>query len=762
MTSRDGGEMEIPKSALERDSILKMVWGSLFPTSFFLSLEFVQETTPKRILLCFAVFYVITAGIFPLSQTEAFTWGQPFQGGHSFVLLQALGWTMTAITCALSVILAVGAKNDRFNGLFAIVLSGFCFFGNFTLQLSIPYFNKDKEFDLGHVNFSRISPVHKWLPPIIFMLMSSGTYLACDLRYADNMSLPLLCAACTEICACVYIHFISSRNIDGWQYFQPFRGGISFSITQAMSWILVSFVMYYSLIACLWGDVILIGLPTLCAINVIFSTPVLLMSLALFAPVSAIPLPIKSLQHSKIAPILSKIVWIVALVLAILPFTSLGIFQFSPRLMLVCMFISAPISHFSGVLRFQRFSIIQPMIGGVKFIILQSIGWFLYGVSLAVLLTLSLNFPSSITQESLKMLIPLCFFAQVLISISIQVWQAPAATPVESDSESSVDTHFVHFSMLVIPAILFAVIIWGLGIPDSREHSGWLLFAVLAICTISGFHLVWTHVWLIASGAVIMTGNELGLAVCACLGVNVSVCWYCALFYRKDVRVPARAMMGWSRWICTELVGLIDEWERHVSWKNSLLLGFHLTDLGLHLLPTLILLQLAAQHITFLTVVLGYVATRIWSFAITTIHWKVDWSQIRSLQVAVKKFQNEFKTSFVDRGVINLIYSFEPPAPPSFFHFCLLIEGFCAATGAAITLLFPKDVQVSIFETLGAKPIVGVEALLALAALCVVMGTFVIFGGAVIGYSLRKHRKGKVDQRDYFQQHVHDSLKKED
>ena len=86
MTSRDGEEMEIPKSALERDSILKMVffvlretsnsnyirflevWGSLFPTSFFLSLEFVHETTPKRILLCFAVFYVITAGIFPLSR----------------------------------------------------------------------------------------------------------------------------------------------------------------------------------------------------------------------------------------------------------------------------------------------------------------------------------------------------------------------------------------------------------------------------------------------------------------------------------------------------------------------------------------------------------------------------------------------------------------------------------------------------------------------------------------------------------------------
>merc|ERR1719373_196048 len=111
---------------------------------------------------------------------------------------------------------------------------------------------------------------------------------------------------------------------------------------------------------------------------------------------------------------------------------------------------------------------------------------------------------------------------------------------------------------------------------------------------------------------------------------------------------------------------------------------------------------------------------------------------------------------FVDRGVINLIYAIEPPAPPNWFHFCLKTEAFTALTVGFITLKFEGETRQRIFEIIGGKPLFEVSTLTILAGVCVILGTLVIFGGALIGFKCRDNDCIKGKKRDYFQQHVHE------
>ena len=134
--------------------------------------------------------------------------------------------------------------------------------------------------------------------------------------------------------------------------------------------------------------------------------------------------------------------------------------------------------------------------------------------------------------------------------------------------------------------------------------------SLVSVClvTVSGLHMVWTHVWLVASAALLLTGDAFALSVAACLGANISAVWYISLTRRSQMAIPSRAMHGWSRWICEDLFNK-QNWQGRVSFRliHSLPTGFFITDMGVHLLPTLVLLQLSAEHITPLSVVLGYV-----------------------------------------------------------------------------------------------------------------------------------------------------------
>ena len=70
--------------------------------------------------------------------------------------------------------------------------------------------------------------------------------------------------------------------------------------------------------------------------------------------------------------------------------------------------------------------------------------------------------------------------------------------------------------------------------------------------------------------------------------------------------MPARALQGWATWLLGDVLAAPRGWRgswREITWSardlwpDTLLTGFALADLGMHLVPTLLLLQLAAPHI---------------------------------------------------------------------------------------------------------------------------------------------------------------------
>ena len=222
------------------------------------------------------------------------------------------------------------------------------------------------------------------------------------------------------------------------------------------------------------------------------------------------------------------------------------------------------------------------------------------------------------------------------------------------------------------------------------------------------------------------------------LGANISVTWYCALYAKRELGVPWRAMYGWSKWLCEDLASVAD-WKGNLSWRpiHSLPTGFFLTDLGVHLLPTLILLQLAAAHIDLLSVLLGYSASRVWSLLITSHHLTVDWQSSHREGALVLLRVTQRPSAFVDHGVINLVYGVLPPAPPAFFHFAVSVEAATAMACALVTLCTSGDLRSWIFSSLGGGLVVSSEMLIYSASFFSALGGLTIFGGAVVAYSRR-------------------------
>ena len=102
---------------------------------------------------------------------------------------------------------------------------------------------------------------------------------------------------------------------------------------------------------------------------------------------------------------------------------------------------------------------------------------------------------------------------------------------------------------------------------------------------------------------------------------------------------------------------------------------------------------MSAADVTFASVVLGYLASRVWSLAITSHHISIDWTALRE-QGLVRVYRcSQPATAYVDSGIINLVYGFSPPAPKAFFHHAVMVEAITAAFCSAVTLLPIEQVR---------------------------------------------------------------------
>ena len=147
---------------------------------------------------------------------------------------------------------------------------------------------------------------------------------------------------------------------------------------------------------------------------------------------------------------------------------------------------------------------------------------------------------------------------------------------------------------------------------------------------------------------------------------------------------------------------------------------------------------MSAKDINFASVVLGYLASRFWSLAITSHHVSIDWAALRQAGSVRVRRCSQPATAYVDSGIINLIYGFSPPAPKAFFHHAVMVEAITASFCSAVTRLpIQQTLRTSIFMGMGLGPFVPEGWLVKAACVCVVVGGSTIGGGAVLAYSLR-------------------------
>ena len=391
---------------------------------------------------------------------------------------------------------------------------------------------------------------------------------------------------------------------------------------------LLAFVLNFGLMALQLPSVsgVFPGAIALCGIAQLIANSLLIGSSFFFSPAASMdeqlsallapPLPESSELRrcwQPLGTVEASVVWLLGLLLAVLPALVLYTGQLIQlpmlcddlRAPLFLMFLSAPVTHMAGLIGHQGsgYALYQPLYGGFRYVTAQSFGWLLYAIAVALTLIGALNGWLCQTDNML----PICFFAQATISSSVLFFEPSGTTPASPPKPSS-STVDLPWRPVVLGLAAVAALHIALLPSESAAPLGWAALATLCVVTLSGIHMVWTHVWLIGSGAVLLTGDPTALAVAACLGANISAVWYIALIWRREMRVPLRAMNGWSRWICGDLIGLREaDYKGNVSLGivHSLPTGFFITDIGVHLVPTLVLLQLAAPHITVVTVVLG-------------------------------------------------------------------------------------------------------------------------------------------------------------
>lgn len=102
--------------------------------------------------------------------------------------------------------------------------------------------------------------------------------------------------------------------------------------------------------------------------------------------------------------------------------------------------------------------------------------------------------------------------------------------------------------------VLCGAAVWEWGSEQLwQDYFWWIVFGVFSIFTLAGFHIVYTHVWLIATACLMQTDCTLAHAACTVLGFNISCAWYASLWWRREV-IPSwhpEKLAGEHSWPCT-------------------------------------------------------------------------------------------------------------------------------------------------------------------------------------------------------------------
>ena len=250
----------------------------------------------------------------------------------------------------------------------------------------------------------------------------------------------------------------------------------------------------------------------------------------------------------------------------------------------------------------------------------------------------------------------------------------------------------------------------------------------LTVLTLCGVHLVYTHLWAIATILAVCdrTGSCHGwMGVLTAMGIAITVPWYGLLVCRYKDDTVGRAISGWGRWITEDICGCV--WPYDSTTVPILIrLCYHLVDLAVHFLPTPWLLS--RYDVTAVDCVYAFAISRLWSISATAHHLTLDWRSMRNGQLRICARTQSVSPFAVD-GVINDIYGLRPTLPSSSLHFLYSVE--------AVTLLV-----VALAGAPSESVLLTTQQIEGAMVACVLLGAAVGLVGMVsLVISIRKHFK---------------------
>jgi hypothetical protein len=379
-------------------------------------------------LMVVAAVFVVVVGKHRYRGQKIF---HPFQGGFYFVLMQSSGWAGYAV--GVSLFISVAFDEQALPGILlsvAVLLSS----SLVLLILSLDCFH-EVEATKRLLRKLRLTP--EMVACVLIGLVATATNIILDLAWQQQSFLSIFSVACHVLVA-PSLHVFSSHVHKKYYLWQPFCGGPRFVLLQGIGWTLYAVSHVLVVLAVANNVRLLVGASSL---FVFLSDSVICVSLTFFVPEEdersgPLASPLHRLRgsaddmmmHGEIVTSLLMIIGGSISLITVDWYSLPPIFS----KWLVCLFsmvlvlLSYGVAHLSGRRIHASYRLIHPFHGGPDHVVLQTVGWTIWGTLLAIFSVLEINLavapdhvlPGAITASTL-----LAVFGYCILAASVPLFQ---------------------------------------------------------------------------------------------------------------------------------------------------------------------------------------------------------------------------------------------------------------------------------------------------------------------------------------------------
>lgn len=369
-----------------------------------------------------------------------FQFYQPLQGGFSFVIMQALGWTFYAIALGMCILIALN-PNVPEGTMMGIGALGFC--ANALLNSSLDRFSPQRHESRIRRRINTLLGQRSFKHSFS-LLLGGGTFIvlcildaswASDSRLREDWMELALRLAVGAFGASVFVTHVLSGMADlhqeGYHFFQPFQGSMEFQVLQGIGWALFGVNVYTFVHRDAFGLITFQGAPALFGAFGFTSSTLMVNSMSHFQSTRSQTQDSVSVNREQMGSSgLLYFSWIFVLIVSLHYF--LGLNLVSSGGIQLSAYIGPPLVHLGGWVKLRDamgYRLFKPLHGNSSHILAQTFGWILYGLQVYVLL---------ITHgRHEELYAPLCIISFMLLYASVRHYTHSSSKASSGGSDSA-------------------------------------------------------------------------------------------------------------------------------------------------------------------------------------------------------------------------------------------------------------------------------------------------------------------------------------